>query len=103
MPYKTIVLKLLRQFPALHFKIRSERQLLAALEAYSMTLRRRTEELKNQFSATNPESSPEQSASAALEVAMEELTNQLAEAPLQDSDSLTLEAAIASVRSSPTE
>lgn len=100
--YKTLALKLLRQFPALHSQLRRDRQLLAALEACGSTLKTRHQDLMNQFSATNPANSPEQSASAALEVALEEMTGRLAAASRPDSDLLTLEAAITYVRTSPT-
>src|SRR5207244_59133 len=67
MPYKTIIIELLRQRPRLHAKLRRKRQLLAVVNQYARELKTRHEELKTNLSRRQPGIDPSQIASAAME------------------------------------
>lgn len=77
MQYKTIMLELLQEYPTLHQELRAARQLLPALGRYATDLKTRhlywIEALRQQ----QPQSAPEQIASAALEIAVQELRDSL--------------------------
>ena len=70
MQYKTIVLQLLEQHPELYNQLRKRRQLLPALETYSLQLKTLHEEEKDALSQAMPDSDPIQINSEALEIAL---------------------------------
>jgi hypothetical protein len=77
MQYKTIVLELLEQHPALMEALRSQRILLASMESYASELKISHEAWKEQLNQSKPESNPLQIASEALELALEQFQNRL--------------------------
>ena len=100
MQYKTIVLQLLQDRPEIHDRLRKQQMLLSTLELYASQLKTRHETWKALLSQANPASDPSQIASEALEIALEELEDRLpSELPQQDSERLSLEAAMAFIRS----
>jgi hypothetical protein len=99
MHYKTIILELLQQRPALHRQLRASRTLLPTLNRYATALKARHDALTHQLAQEKPESSPDQLSGAALEIAVQELRNGLpAESPPSDAEALSLDAAMAFVR-----
>lgn len=95
MQYKTIVLQLLQDRPHLHLRLRESRQLLDALDHCSTTLRNRHAELTTTLTEKSPGRNPEQLASEAFEIALEEFRAQLPNEP--DPEPLSLDAAMAFV------
>lgn len=99
MQYKTIVLELLEQRPELHEQLKSQRILLATLEAYSLDLKTRHETWQAQLAKAKPGSDANQIASEALEIALQELENRLSSAePPEEDGPLSLEGAMAFLR-----
>jgi hypothetical protein len=97
--YKTIVLELIQQHPDLHDQLCRNRQLLPTLERVAKALRHRHESWKLHLSKVEPQSDPSQIASEALEIALKELEDCLPTGfPPDDSEPLSLEAAMAYVR-----
>lgn len=77
MQYKTIVLSLLEQRPALYTRLRRQRRLLEALELYSADLKTRHEGWKTRLGRDAPESDDAQLSAEALEIALKELQEHL--------------------------
>ena len=78
MLYKTITLELLKEeFPNLHEKLRAERGLLKALDRYSTALKESHAFKQEELSRLRPGSQPEQIASEAAEIAIEDLRARL--------------------------
>ncbi len=78
MQYKTIVLGMLQeQYPALHERLRVSRTLLQAMNDYAASLKRHHESWTDRLSMARPESDPIQIASQALELAIEDLRDDL--------------------------
>ncbi len=77
MPYKTIVLELLRDRQELHQQLRRERLLLAAMEHYAQELKLSHQAWKDRLALVSLGSGPSQIASAALEMALAELEARL--------------------------
>jgi hypothetical protein len=78
MQYKTIVLELLQEcHPRLHERLRRERTLLWALNAYAAYLRARHHAWMEVLHTARPGSAPNQIASEALEMALAELEERL--------------------------
>jgi hypothetical protein len=96
MHYKTIILELLQQHPEIHNQLRSKRMLLPTLELHARQLKTRHEAWRERLSRARPGSDPSQVASEALEIALKELEDFLG--PPDDSEPLTVEAAIAFIR-----
>jgi hypothetical protein len=89
MPYKTITLELLKEeFQSLHDELRVRRQLLKALDRYSLCLKESHDSRKQELSELRPGSDPAQTASEALEIAIEDLKAKLS---AEQSQGLTLE------------
>jgi hypothetical protein len=89
MLYKTITLELLQEeFPSLHDKLRVRRQLLKALDRYSLCLKESHDQRKQELFQLRPGSHPAQTASEALEIAIEDLKAKLS---AEQSHGLTLE------------
>lgn len=80
MHYKTITLALLEASPALHETLRSSGTLLQTMERSARTLKAQHEYWKDALRQTRPESDPRQTASAALELAVQELREDLSAA-----------------------
>ncbi len=99
MQYKTIVLELLQQRPEMHEQIRMNRKLLTTMESHARDLKSSHEAWKETLKHERPGSDQSQIASEALEIALKELEDRLsAESPPSDSETLSLDAAMASIR-----
>lgn len=99
MRYKTMVLELLQQYPEIHEQLRRQRMLLPALELHARQLKACHEAWKDRLSRAKPGSDPSQTASEALEIALQELKNFLQpRLPPDDSEPLPLEGGTAFVR-----
>lgn len=77
MQYKTIVLELLTEQVALHEQLRQSRQLLPTMERLAIELRTSHLDWQDRLYTTNPDSTPEQRSSEALELALQELIDRL--------------------------
>jgi hypothetical protein len=77
MHYKTIMLTLLQQSPALHHELRTSKQLLTALDRYASELKDRHTYWISRLSQEQPESAPEQITSEAMEIAVQEMRDAL--------------------------
>jgi len=100
MQYKTIVLQLLQDRPEIHERLRKQQMLLSTVESYASQLKTRHEAWKEMLSQAKPGSDPSQVASEALEIALAELEDRLPfGSPRQDSEPLSLEAAMVFLRS----
>jgi hypothetical protein len=104
MQYKTIVLELLQQRPEIHEQLRKDRKLLMTMESYARDLKSSHEAWKETLSQERPGSDPSQIASEAMELALKELALKeledrlSAESLPNDSETLSLDAAMASIR-----
>jgi hypothetical protein len=99
MPYKTIILELLHGSPQLYDRLRRGRMLLAATESLATALKARHEALKKELATTNPNLDPAQAASAAMEIAAQEMGDRLQAAfPADGQGQLSLDAAMTFVR-----
>jgi hypothetical protein len=99
MLYKTMVLELLQDRPQMHEQLRKKRQLLATVELYGQELKRKHEAWKDILSQARPGSDASQTASEALELALEELVNCLnSGSPPDENETLSLEGAMAFIR-----
>ncbi len=99
MQYKTIVLEMIQRRPQLYEQLRRERMLLAAVDSYAEELKTLHDVWTELLLQQKPDSAPSQVASEAMEMALQALEDFLpsASAP-QESDALSLDAAIAFVR-----
>jgi hypothetical protein len=77
MQYKTIVLELLTEHVVLHEQLRQSRQLLPTMERLALELRTSHLDWQDRLYTTNPDSTPEQLSSEALELALRELIDRL--------------------------
>jgi hypothetical protein len=99
MQYKTIILELLQQRPAMHEQLRKERKLLTTLEFYAKALKESHEAWKEQLASATPGSDPSQISSEALEMALKELEDRLPSASGADEkEELSLDQAMAYLR-----
>lgn len=99
MPYKTIILELLQGSPPLYDRLRRGRMLLAATESLATALKARHEAVKKELATTTPDLDPAQAASAAMEIAAQEMENRLQAAfPADGQGQLSLDAAMTFVR-----
>jgi hypothetical protein len=78
MLYKTIILRLLEDHPVIHERLRMEQALLPTLEHQARQLKARHEELLDLFSLTSPGIAASQTTEAAMEMAVSELEQRLA-------------------------
>ena len=78
MQYKTIMLELLQQSPALHRELTQSKRLLSALDQYAQDLKTSHVSWISRLREERPESAPEQIASEALELAVQEMRDALA-------------------------
>jgi hypothetical protein len=77
MKYKTIVLELLQQDPALHNRLRASRTLLSTMDLQATALKRYHETWMDRLSQAKPDRDPSQIASEAMELALEDLRENL--------------------------
>ncbi len=95
MPYKTLVLQLLRErFPTLHGKLKHARSLLPALDLYSTRLKMSHEVWMHSLAERNPNSDPSQIKSEALEFALRDVQERLSALSRGD-EALSLDAVMA--------
>ncbi len=73
MPYKTIIIELLRQQPRLHSRLRRKRKVLAVVNHYAGELKTRHEHWKAALPRSQPDIDPGLLASAAMEMALAEV------------------------------
>jgi hypothetical protein len=102
MHYKTITLELLQdQYPPLHERLRQERKLLEAMELHAAALKRYHETWMDRLALAKPGNEESQIAAEALELAIEDLKEDLrSESPPDGSqtEEPSLEAAMAYLR-----
>jgi hypothetical protein len=100
MPYKTITLGLLEQYPELYNTLGKDGKLLKSLEHYARTLKSRHHYWMDQLDQVRPASDQRQISSAALELAVEDLRQTLsADSPTaEDASELSLDEAMDSLR-----
>jgi hypothetical protein len=99
MLYKTIVLELLEQNPALYEQLRKDRAMLSSLEVYASELKANHEAWKERLNQARPGSDSNQIASEALEIALQELEECLrSESPPDATGPLSLDGAMAYIR-----
>jgi len=99
MLYKTIILGLLEQNPALHERLRRQRAMLTAIDHYSKELKAIHEAEKERLLLARPGSEQTQIASEAMEIAVMEMEDRLrAESQADDHSPLSLDAAMAYIR-----
>lgn len=84
MQYKTLTLQLLEQHPQLRHRLKSERELLTALDHYSTILQTSHSTWVTSLSEQKPGSDPSQINSEALEFALRELQQRLSSEPAAD-------------------
>ena len=86
MLYKTITLELLQEeFPSLHDELRVRRQLLKALDRYSLCWKESHDSRTQELLKLRPGSHPAQIASEALEIAIEDLKTKFSAEQSHDS------------------
>jgi hypothetical protein len=77
MKFKTMILELLQQRPALHERLRQDRTLLATMERLASEMKIRHEALTAQLLSAAPSQEPSQIAQQAMEMAVQELEDSL--------------------------
>ena len=98
MPYTTLILSLLEQQPALYQELRTSKTLLETLNRLAHTLKARHSHWIAALHQKRPDSAPEQIASEALEIALQEVRDTLpTDSPPSDPE-LSLDAAMAFLR-----
>jgi hypothetical protein len=101
MQYKTIMLELVQQSQELHHELRTRKQLLPAIDRTASELKDRHTYWISRLSQEQPERASEQIASAALEIAVQEMRDALPDGLLPTdplSEPFSLDAAMASLR-----
>ena len=103
MQYVTLTLQLIRGYPEIHNQLKRERAMLPTVDRLAWELKTRHEALKTFLAQTRP-GSDLQISSEALEIALKELEERLsAESRAEEAGTLSLDAAIASLRPTATE
>ena len=96
MLYKTMMLGILQDRPQLYDQLIRNRTLLATLDSHAKLLKASHEAWKDRLWQAKPDSDPEQIATEALELALEEIERLLPPASMPDEDSpFSLDAAMA--------
>jgi hypothetical protein len=98
--YKTIALELIQEeYPALHERLRASRSLLQAVNGYARDLKTSHEAWKDRLAEAKPGSDPSQTASEALELAIEDLRKALhSGSPTDEEEGLSLDNAMSFIR-----
>ena len=99
MQYKTIILELLKQRPQMHEQLRQSRKLLPALEFYAQELKTSHEAWKETLSQAKLDSDQSQIAGEAMEMALKDMEDRLPTGSPGDKEPLSLDAAMAFIRS----
>jgi hypothetical protein len=95
MQYKTITLEFIQQQPELYERLRINRTLLSTVDLQAAALKRYHETWMDRLSQSQPDSDPIQIASQAMELALEDLRENLPSGSAADeADPLSLEAAM---------
>ena len=103
MQYKTLTLQLIRAYPEIHNQLKRERAKLPTVDRLAWELKTRHEALKTLLAQTRP-GSDLQISSEALEIALRELEERLSLASMtEDSEPLSLDAAMAYLSPTATE
>jgi hypothetical protein len=103
MQYKTLTLQLIRAYPEIHNQLKRERAMLPTVDRLAWELKTRHEALKTLLAQTRP-GSDLQISSEALEIALRELEERLSLASMtEDSEPLSLDAAMAYLSPTATE
>ena len=96
MHYKTIVLELIQDHPALHEQLRASRTLLSTVERTAAALKSRHDFWMREIGQARPENDPSSISSEALELALQELQDNLpSDSSASDAEALSLDAAMA--------
>lgn len=99
MQYQQIVHELLEQQTELHEKLRLTRRLLPTIEAYAKELKASHKEWRETLIDSRPGSDPMQLESEAMELAVKEMEDRLeSESQMSDQEALSLDAAMASLK-----
>ena len=98
MQYKTMALELLRERTELYEQLRLMHRVLPTLETLATELKASHEKWQQTLSAAKPDSQPNQIASEALELALEELADRLPTAS-PPNEPLSLDNAMAFIQS----
>jgi len=99
MHYKTIVLEFIQEQPRLHDRLRHSRTLLSTVDLQAAALKRYHETWMDRLTQAKPDSDPCQVASQALELALEDLRENLpSESPPSGEEPFSLDAAMAFLR-----
>jgi hypothetical protein len=97
--YKTIILEMLQENPALHEQLRSSRALLSTVNSYAIDLKASHEKWKAQLSQARPGSDSSQISSEAMELAVQELMDTLPSgSQANEADPLFLDEAMSFIR-----
>jgi hypothetical protein len=99
MNYKTMCLQKIQDRPEMYDQLLKSRTLLGALNGYARQLRDSHLEWKELLSQARPDTSETQIASEALEIALKELEDSLPPVYPQEDETLSLDAAMESIRS----
>ncbi len=97
MLYKTMLLEMIQQRPTLYDQLLRERKLREALDSYATELSHRHAAWEDVIRSTPLPGSPGQIASAALELALEDLERMMSEETVEQEE-LSLDAAMAYLR-----
>jgi len=92
--YKTIVLELLQDRPALYEQLRSSGTLLQSMEQLAVAFRACHLERMKELAETQPGSDPAQLSSEALELALQELQGSLPPASPESAETFSLDQAM---------
>ena len=99
MQYTTITLEFIQEQPELHERLRASRTLLSTVELQATALKRYHETWMDQLSQAKPGSDPTQIASEALELAMEDLRENLSSgSQASEAEPLSLDEAMTYLR-----
>lgn len=100
MHYKTIVLEFIQDQPKLYERLRSSRTLFSTVDLQAASLKRYHEDWMDRLRQSKPDSDSRQIASQALELAMEDLRENLpSDSPPSDEEAFSLDAAMTFIRS----
>jgi hypothetical protein len=98
MQYKTIVLELIREHPGLYERLRSSKRLLPAMDAYATELRDSHLAWLAEILGQRPGCNPSQASAEALEMAIEAFQKRLPCESEEESDAISLDAAMLYLR-----
>jgi hypothetical protein len=94
--YKTIILELLHQNPAVWEELRTTRKLMPTLNSYAAELKAKHQARMESLRQIRPESAPSQLSSEAMELAIEDVKGSLpTESTPSEDEPLSLDAAMA--------